>query len=325
MGGLVQKKDGTSICLLIFTINNEADAHEIFKQVEGYVDEAVIVDSSSDKHLNRLKDLFRSDPVKIYHTIPLGYPDPLRTFALKKIKSEWILYIDTDERPSEALLEKTRNLGPVDAYYVPRKEIRGYYTYHIRLFRRKKVKFTGMIHETAKVKGIVSTLDSKQLLFHLSGENLHKDRRYATIEVYTRLLAEVRPSMLLVLMRKLIEGSWSRRWTRFMMNSFIYLHLLIKKAFLTVVAIDEEKKDMKDYINLIRSEFSRLDDKSRFIALASSIDIARNRDLTSYLNLDNEAYVQSLPMLWIFNENGLYNLLRLIRSRVEENDFFEIL
>lgn len=318
------ERNEPTVCLLIFTLNSEKDAIEIFNQTHRFIGEAVIIDSSDSEKFIKLQKSFEGTNAKLFHTIPLGYPDPLRSYALSKIQSEWVLYIDSDERPSNALLEKTLHLGEEDAYYVPRKEIRGYYTEHIRLFRKNNVYYSGIIHETASVKGKLSYLDLSQCLFHLSGENVPKDRKYATIEVYTGMLSEIRPSFILVSLRKLIEGSWRKKRALFLMNLFACTYLLLKKAILTIRAINEEKKDMRDYLNLMIEEFSRMDVKAKYVALSSSIDIARQGSLTDYLNLHDEIYIQSLEGHPNVTQNGLDNLINLLNWRVDGVNLLDI-
>lgn len=127
-------------------------------------------------------------------TLTLKEPD-ISDFALARnkllesSKSEWILYIDTDERISEDLKKELESLNPEDfsGFYVKRKII--FLGREIgedmvlRLGKKNSGKWARKVHETWSIKGKVGTL--RNYIIHDTARDLHsyieKMNKYSTL------------------------------------------------------------------------------------------------------------------------------------------------
>ena len=100
-----------------------------------------------------------------------------RNLLLKKSKSKWVFFIDTDEVVTKELKSEIVNLDPKDfnGFYIKRKIIfLGKYIGEdkvLRLGKKNSGKWERKIHETWKIKGKTKTLSNH--LIHNTAGNLH--------------------------------------------------------------------------------------------------------------------------------------------------------
>jgi glycosyltransferase involved in cell wall biosynthesis len=95
-----------------------------------------------------------------------------RNFALDAATGEWVLFVDADERVSEALRDEIRAAvcaPAVDGYFLRRQDINFGYAFRygesmrapiLRLARRKAGRFHGRVHETWRVGGPTRVLQA---------------------------------------------------------------------------------------------------------------------------------------------------------------------
>jgi len=101
-----------------------------------------------------------------------------RNELLKNAKSDWVLFLDSDEVLSEALKKEIKNLDPKDyvSFYIKRKII--FLGKEIgedkilRIGKRNAGKWERAVHETWQVKGKIGEL--KGYIFHKTAENIHE-------------------------------------------------------------------------------------------------------------------------------------------------------
>jgi len=163
-----------------------------------YIDEIVIIDSSSVRFYEKLSEYFgdyssaRDKNIKILHIPPLGYADIYQSLGLSISKNNLIIYIEDDEYISQndliALSKIIYECYPkFKAFLLRRKEhyLRDY-TIILRVFDKRYVYAPGIIHwhfiTKVKPKLIPITID------HVSKitlkERLRELRRYALIDSY---------------------------------------------------------------------------------------------------------------------------------------------
>lgn len=146
-----------------------------------FADEVIVIDSgSSDKTILIAKKL----GAKVYVNKFEDFAKQ-RNFGFSKAKSDWIFYLDADERVGEELKKEIlsildRQLANIDSYQIPRlnvffgKKMRygGWFPdYQTRLFKKNSLKgWYGTVHESAKVKGKIATLSNS--LLHLTHRSL---------------------------------------------------------------------------------------------------------------------------------------------------------
>ncbi len=191
----------SKLCVVIFSRNYIYNAINLINDVYSIADKILLMDASDRKEadkLHRAKRALHLDKLDIFRVPPIGYPDPLRMYALGKCKGNWVLYIDTDERISEELKNDIRNIinGDYDAYAIKRYEevkdpgiLPAFATWQIRLFKSDSVVFKGLPHEQPKVKGKLGRLDGKKhYMMHMSALMSRKTQLdYMEIEKFERL------------------------------------------------------------------------------------------------------------------------------------------
>ncbi len=188
------------LSLLVFSRNDIEKALSLVCSLQDIADEIVIVDSSSAKlHARLVSEAEKAWPgkTKVFYTIALGYPDPLRMYALGKCSSEWILLMDTDERLSNAMkgaipgiISGTQSSAfAIRRYEEAGSEGRGLrFSWQIRLFRRGRTMFRGMLHEEPLIEGDVERIGDDDLFIEHRKELRGKTSgEYSEMEKYSRM------------------------------------------------------------------------------------------------------------------------------------------
>ena len=184
-----------SITVIVITKNEEHNIRGCLESVL-WADEIVVVDSESR---DKTVEIARKFTSKVYIEPWLGFA-AAKSFGLQNCTSEWVLWLDADERVIPELAEEIRNLvrsNPHEAAfrmkrraYFLGKWIRhsGWYPGKVtRLFHRERAKFnTAAIHEGLEVNGAISDLNND--LLHFTDPNLY--HYFAKLNRYTSLAAE---------------------------------------------------------------------------------------------------------------------------------------
>ncbi len=158
---MIKNQSLIAACLVVY--NEEKNIRRCLKSLKGIVDEIIVVHDGkcSDKTLEIAKEFTN----KIYIQPHIGEAEPHREFSFSKASSEWILQIDADEAISQELKNNLKIL-------ISNKDINGYYlywpkmykgkyithgplsdSYKLCLFRKHKVKLTGIPHEIPSIEG----------------------------------------------------------------------------------------------------------------------------------------------------------------------------
>jgi glycosyltransferase involved in cell wall biosynthesis len=185
-----------TISIILITKNEEQNIRKCLSTVV-WADEIIVVDAgSSDATVTKAKELTE----KVYVRPWEGY-GAAKNFALSKVTSDWIFWIDADERVSDALRDEIRQvLATKDqkavAFSVPRKaNFLGRWILHcgwypgrvIRLFKRGSGRFTeSRVHERLEVEGDEGKLISD--LLHYTDPTL--SHYFEKLNKYTSLGAE---------------------------------------------------------------------------------------------------------------------------------------
>jgi hypothetical protein len=204
------------LSLLVFSRNDIDKAIDLISDMYQFSDEIVLIDSSDEpkrRALLRWKQRKRLYKLRIIHAIALGYPDPLRMYALKQCSNDWILLVDTDERISRRLKDRLKSVisaASYPAFAIKRYEqVRGehlgeFYTWQIRLFRKSRVLFRGYIHEQPLVKGTIGKLEDGYYMKHIEG--LRTPSHYGRMEMFDRLsYAQFNERMMELLAKGLVK------------------------------------------------------------------------------------------------------------------------
>jgi tetratricopeptide (TPR) repeat protein len=132
-------------------VRDEEDAiGDCLASLIGYVDEIVLVDTGSR---DRTIDIAGRFPVTLYHFPWQGDFSAARNYALGRATTDWILYIDADERldvPHRNALTQILSDRDKVAWRLRLYPRVGWTAYsELRLFRNDpRIRFEGVIHET---------------------------------------------------------------------------------------------------------------------------------------------------------------------------------
>lgn len=206
-----------SCSVIIIAKNEAAQIGECIRSVS-WVDEVIVVDNGSTDETIQLAE---KQHAKIVEYSGMNF-SALRDYGAKEATSEWLLYIDADERVTPTLQKEIiEKIGGSDsAYYIPRRNFYLGYEWPtqdkmIRLIKKNDLlSWKGKLHEHPDVKGTVG--ECTEPLIHNThrtvSEMVEKTNEWSDIEAGLRMNAN-HPSM-----------SWWR-FVRVMctafMNSFI--------------------------------------------------------------------------------------------------------
>lgn len=185
--------DENKITAVVLTKNEAENLPRCLKSL-CWVEEIVVVDDfSSDKTVGIAKKF----GAKIYKK-KLSDFQSQRDWALGKVKTPWVLFIDPDEEVPQNLKEEMRmavkRKGFV-GFQFPRKNIifgkwikySGWYPdWQLHLFKKDKGKYIGKVHERVEVGGKAGYLKSPLIHYNYQSISEYLEK----LEHYTTLAAE---------------------------------------------------------------------------------------------------------------------------------------
>ena len=165
------------ITAVIIAKNEEELIGNAIKSLKLLTNDIVLLDDSSTDSTTKISSSLGAQVIKLEKNLNFSQK---RNAILNKLKTEWIFYLDADERITKKLAEEIKSVivskNPSSAYWVNRKNyILGkeldsktwYPDAQPRLFRLKKFKgWTGHIHEGVNFEGKKSNLKSN--IVHLT-------------------------------------------------------------------------------------------------------------------------------------------------------------
>lgn len=172
---------------LIITYNEEKNIREVLECFD-FCDEIIIVDSySTDKTVEIARKFSK---VKVIQNAFEDFTKQ-RNIALDAAKNDWVLFLDGDERITQALrkeiIEELRKSVQKDAYYFYRKFYFAEKPIHysgtqtdknFRLFRKSKARYISgkKVHETLHVNGTIGEMKNKLLHFSVNDYESYKTK-----------------------------------------------------------------------------------------------------------------------------------------------------
>jgi glycosyltransferase involved in cell wall biosynthesis len=181
-----------NLTIVVLTSNSQDVIEGCLRSIKSLGKILIIDDLSTDKTLTLAKKYKTQIIIKKLEAFAKQ-----RNFAIKKVDSDWILFLDSDERLGKDLrneIKKAIKSSEYSAYKIKRlnyffgKPIThtGYWPdWQTRLFKTKDIiKFSGQVHETPHFNGSLGTLKSHFTHFtHKSLlEGLHKSVKWTEIE-----------------------------------------------------------------------------------------------------------------------------------------------
>jgi glycosyltransferase involved in cell wall biosynthesis len=158
-----------------------------------FCDEVLVVDSGS---ADRTRQIAEEAGARVVVNTPWPGFSVQRNFALDQARHDWVLALDADERISPALREEiettcTRGFTAA-AYRMPRvsfylgrwvRRTDWYPDRQTRLFDRRRARWHGTIHESAKVEGTIGVLrgEIEHHPYEDIADHLRRIDRYTTL------------------------------------------------------------------------------------------------------------------------------------------------
>jgi hypothetical protein len=186
------------LSVLIFSKDDLEQALDLIRDSYEVADEIVLMDASGAKRhawIEKQKAAIGLEKLKVYRVVALGYREPLMMYALKKCRNRWVMALNTDERMSGPLKSKIPallNSSGYDAYSIPLYSVwsaksRTFVSNQVRLFKKDRIEFRGLLHEKPIVHGTFRTLQSDECIEHITTGMLHTTKgEYAELERFER-------------------------------------------------------------------------------------------------------------------------------------------
>lgn len=187
------------ISAVVICKNEAENIVECLKSLS-FCDEIIVIDDNSIDSTQKIVNGLKNSKIKVFeHALDNDF-SKLRNFGLEKAKSEWVLFIDADERVSGALAFEISNATifslQFNGFYIKRrdimwkKELKYGEPGSIKLLRLGKKgfgKWEGNVHEKWNIRGKVKQLSNPLLHFP------HKTIKDFLLEVnfYTSIRAKL--------------------------------------------------------------------------------------------------------------------------------------
>lgn len=189
--------------VIVLAKNEEVMIDDCLKSVS-FCDETILIDSGST---DKTVAIAKKHGAKVYEDFSTDF-SAKRNLGLEKAHGDWVLYIDADERISEALASaivksvEDSAAGEISAYKLRRKNFYlGDHAWpkveeHVRLFKKESLKkWQGALHESPVFTGDVGVLDGE--LLHFTHRDLSqmvsKTNQWSEIEAHLRFEAKHPP------------------------------------------------------------------------------------------------------------------------------------
>ena len=172
------------ITVLIEVHNDKKNIKDCIESAQLLTSHIIVVDiGSTDSTAKTAASL----GAKVYPFPFTPYVEPAREFGIKRVRTEWVLIIDSDERVTQELAEEilsSVSTKKAPHFKIPRKNIFGHKfwlkyggwwpDYQIRLINKKYFKkWPKTIHSTPKIEGPFGILSNPILhFFHGDLENM---------------------------------------------------------------------------------------------------------------------------------------------------------
>jgi glycosyltransferase involved in cell wall biosynthesis len=184
------------ITALVLTLNEEDNIAECLKTLL-WADEVVVLDSGST---DRTVEIARSLGAKVFFHPFKNYADQ-RNYALSLVRTEWVFFVDADERVPPELAAEVREAAQEEGFsgwWVPRQNyicgrwIRhgGWYPdYQLRLLRPEAAHYDPAweVHEIVVMEGKTGYLRNHLIHYNYRtwGEFISRQKAYLPLEVRT--------------------------------------------------------------------------------------------------------------------------------------------
>ncbi len=202
---------------IILTLNEAAHIQACIESLR-WADQIVVFDSFSQ---DETVPLAQAAGAQVQQSVFVNYAQQ-RNAALAAVQSDWVFFVDADERGTPALGAEIRQVIGARAemgWYVPRhnyifgrltKATGWFPDYQLRLFKHGRVHYERPVHEVAVVDGEIGYL--QQPLIHYNYRDVAqfhaKQRAYSTYEATILHEQGIRPRLHNFLLQPLRQFWW---------------------------------------------------------------------------------------------------------------------
>ncbi len=196
------KAEGIKLSVVILTKNEGGDIVDCVDCVS-WCDEIIIVDDNSNDKTIAVVEKLKNKKIKVFSKALKNDFSHQRNFGLEKARGEWVLFVDADEKITDALRYEIEYI--LSSQNLLEQKKRGFYIRRIdimwgrelkhgesgnikllRLARRDAGTWMGKVHEEWKIKGKVGQL--KNPLYHYPHQTITMFLR--KINFYTDIRAQ---------------------------------------------------------------------------------------------------------------------------------------
>jgi glycosyltransferase involved in cell wall biosynthesis len=247
-----------SVAVLILTYNEEKNISDCIASAR-FADEVVVIDSGST---DRTVAIAQSLGAKVAVRAMTDGFGPQRNYALSQTETDWVLYLDADERITPGLAAEVRKVVEGNepfAYEILRNNYAfgrrlkhgGFRPdYSLRFYPRTAVSWSGTVHEEATVT--VPKRKLKNVIIHYTYTDWN--RYFNKFNSYTSLMAEQmwqrgkRSSMLHIIFRPwwaffrvyILQSGWLDGRLGFILACFHFFYTMSKYVRLYWLQKQEE-------------------------------------------------------------------------------------
>lgn len=199
------------ITAIILTKNEEKNIKDCLKSLS-WCDEKIVID---DESKDRTQEIAQKLGAKVY-TRPLSNFSDQRNFGLEKAAGDWVLFVDADERISQALWYEimqhiNESFEKFSGFFLKRVDLMwGQELRHgeagtlklLRLAKKGTGKWVGSVHEKWNISGRTETLNNP--LYHYPhptvGQFLTEVNKYTDLRAKELYEQRVRTNWFLILL-----------------------------------------------------------------------------------------------------------------------------
>lgn len=207
-----------SITGIILAKNEEEHIAKCIKSIN-FCDEIMVIDDySTDKTVEVINELDNKKVKIISHALSDDFSQS-RNFGLDQAQNEWILFVDADERISEALAFEISNVlsnwingteNEYGGFYIKRFDsIWGKKLKYgesgiklLRLAKKNSSKWEGKVHEEWKIKGKIGTLNNSIIHYphRTTAEFLERINFYTDLRAKELYSKKIKTNMLSIVL-----------------------------------------------------------------------------------------------------------------------------
>lgn len=205
------------LTVVVLTKNEELCIADCLESVKGFADEILIIDDRSE---DRTVEIAKKMGAKTLNYKSESFSDK-RNYAMDNAKSNWVLYLDADERATDAFKKEVevtlgnyREDNEINGYFIRRNNFYygqewGFVDKMHRLFYKKKFKtWRGDVHETAEIEGKFGEIENP--VIHDTRRSIErmveKTNSWSEIEAELRFRAHHPKMTVLRFMKIMITG-----------------------------------------------------------------------------------------------------------------------